>query len=66
MAARYTRFIDIMLDESFYTQLPYRHNAEYDVSFRELNEIEEYVVKKCPTLRGKNFKVKFTNDRLIR
>lgn len=57
-----TVYLDIMVDNIFVAQLPYKVNPTSPVTDKELSE---YVVSKRPTLRNKKFVIAFSNNRVI-
>lgn len=57
-----TVYLDIMVDNMFVAQLPYKVNPIFPVTDKELRE---YIVSKRPTLRNKKFVIVFSNNRVI-
>lgn len=49
---------DIMLNGRFVCTLKYKYNSIFPI---ELEELEKFVLSKRPTLKGKDFRIKFNN-----
>ena len=47
---------DIMLNGRFICTLKYKYNSIFPI---ELEELEKFVFSKRPTLKGKDFRIKF-------
>lgn len=47
---------DIMLDGRFICTLKYRYNSLFPIDFEEL---KEFILKKRPTLKGKDYRIAF-------
>lgn len=58
-----TVYIDIMLNGLFYRQIAYKYCPLFPIDEKEINE---FVLKKCPTLKGKNFSVQLTDNRIVK
>jgi len=56
-----TVYIDVMLNGSFVCQLPYEYRPF--ISIKE-KDVKRFIVNKRPTLKGKDIKIAFTNNKV--
>lgn len=56
-----TVYLDIMLGGRFYCQLRYEYCPLFPVDSREL---EDYILNKRPSLRGKDFTINFSTNKV--
>ena len=56
-----TVYLDIMLGGRFYCQLRYEYCPLFPVDGREL---EDYILNKRPSLRGKDFTINFSTNKV--
>ena len=54
-------YLDIMLGERFWAQLEYKYCPLFPI---DTNDVQEFVVSKFPSLRHKDFKIKFSNNKI--
>lgn len=57
-----TIYIDVMLDGYFYKQLLFTHDKTQHV-YR--SQLHEYVLQRYPSLKGKNYEIEISNQRVI-
>ena len=51
-------FLDIMVNGKFYKQLTYYYRKLFII---DADEVKAFVLQKLPTLKNKEFTIKFTN-----
>ena len=56
-------YIDIMVNDRFYKQMPYQYNPLWEIDVRD---VEKNVLKKYSHLNGKKYKLGFSNQRIGR
>lgn len=56
-----TVYLDIMLGGRFYCQLRYEYCPLFPVEERD---VEDYVLSKRPSLKGKNFIINFSSNKV--
>ena len=54
-------FLDIMVNGKFYQQLTYNYSELFII---DADEVKAFVLKKLPTLKNKEFTIKFTNNKI--
>ena len=54
-------FLDIMIQDKFYKQLTYNYSEVFII---DADEVKAFVLKKLPTLKNKEFTIKFTNNKI--
>ena len=54
-------FLDIMVQDKFYKQLTYNYSELFMI---DADEVKAFVLKKLPTLKNKEFTIKFTNNKI--
>lgn len=53
-------YVDVMLNGRFYRQLKYSYCPLFPI---RLEDLTEFVENECPTLRGKNYTLNFSDKR---
>ena len=56
-----TVYLDIMIQDKFYKQLAYNYSKLFII---DADEVKAFVLKKLPTLKNKDFTIKFTNNKI--
>ena len=56
-----TVYLDIMIQGKFYKQLAYNYSELFII---DADEVKAFVLKKLPTLKNKEFTIKFTNNKI--
>ena len=54
-------YLDIMIQDKFYKQLTYYYSKLFII---DADEVKAFVLKKLPTLKNKEFTIKFTNNKI--
>ena len=54
-------YLDIMIQDKFYKQLTYNYSELFMI---DADEVKAFVLKKLPTLKNKEFTIKFTNNKI--
>jgi hypothetical protein len=54
-------YLDIMLGGRFWAQLEYEYCPLFPI---DTNDIRKFVISKFPSLRNKDFKIKFSNNKI--
>lgn len=54
-----TTFVDIMLDGRFVCTLKYKYTAYPPLYPIDYEDLERFVLERRPSLRGKDFRIKF-------
>ena len=54
-------YLDIMVNGKFYKQLTYNYSELFII---DADEVKAFVLKKLPTLKNKEFIIKFTNNKI--
>ena len=54
-------YLDIMIQDKFYKQLTYYYSKLFII---DAVEVKAFVLKKLPTLKNKEFTIKFTNNKI--
>ena len=54
-------YLDIMIQDKFYKQLTYNYSELFMI---DADEVKAFVLKKLPTLKNKDFTIKFTNNKI--
>ena len=54
-------YLDIMIQDKFYKQLTYNYSELFII---DADEVKAFVLKKLPTLKNKEFTIKFTNNKI--
>ena len=54
-------FLDIMIQDKFYNQLTYYYSELFII---DADEVKAFVLQKLPTLKNKEFTIKFTNNKI--
>lgn len=57
-----TIYIDVMLDDYFYKQVTFTHNRSQPILRSQLYEA---VLQRYPSLKGKNYTIEISNQRVI-
>ena len=56
-----TVYLDIMIQDKFYKQLAYNYSELFMI---DADDVKAFVLKKLPTLKNKEFTIKFTNNKI--
>ena len=56
-----TVYLDIMIQDKFYKQLAYNYSELFII---DADEVKAFVLQKLPTLKNKEFTIKFTNNKI--
>ena len=56
-----TVYLDIMRQDKFYKQLAYNYSELFII---DADEVKAFVLQKLPTLKNKEFTIKFTNNKI--
>lgn len=54
-------YLDIMIQDKFYKQLTYYYSKLFII---DGNEVKAFVLQKLPTLKNKEFTIKFTTNKI--
>ena len=54
-------YLDIMIQDKFYKQLTYNYSKLFII---DADEVKAFVLQKLPTLKNKEFTIKFTNNKI--
>ena len=54
-------YLDIMVNGMFYKQLTYYYSELFII---DADEVKAFVLKKLPTLKNKDFTIKFTKNKI--
>ena len=54
-------YLDIMIQDKFYKQLTYNYSELFII---DADEVKAFVLQKLPTLKNKEFTIKFTNNKI--
>ena len=54
-------FLDIMIQDKFYKQLTYNYSKLFII---DADEVKAFVLQKLPTLKNKEFTIKFTTNKI--
>ena len=54
-------YLDIMVNGKFYKQLTYYYSKIFII---DADEVKAFVLQKLPTLKNKEFTIKFTNNKI--
>lgn len=54
-------YLDIMIQDKFYKQLAYNYSELFMI---DADDVKAFVLKKLPTLKNKDFTIKFTNNKI--
>lgn len=54
-------YLDIMVQDKFYKQLTYNYSEQFMI---DADDVKAFVLKKLPTLKNKEFTIKFTNNKI--
>lgn len=56
-----TVYLDIMLNGKFVKQLPYRYCPLFVI---DSEDVKEYVEERMPSMKGRNYIINFSNQRV--
>lgn len=54
-------YLDIMIQDKFYKQLAYNYSELFMI---DADDVKAFVLQKLPTLKNKDFTIKFTNNKI--
>ena len=54
-------YLDIMVNGKFYKQLTYNYSELFII---DADDVKAFVLKKLPTLKNKEFTIKFTQNKI--
>lgn len=54
-------YLDIMIQDKFYKQLTYNYSELFII---DADEVKAFVLQKLPTLKNKEFTIKFTTNKI--
>ena len=54
-------YLDIMINGKFYKQLTYNYSELFII---DADDVKAFVLKKLPTLKNKEFTIKFTKNKI--
>lgn len=58
-----TIYLDILVNDRFYKQLPYRYSPLFVIDERD---VTDFILEKLPSLRKKKWTVGFSNNRIAK